>query len=1086
MSSSQASSRNIPYSQQGQERNVGSQTDSPKLTSLLKQPSHNVSAMAVSKSFTGLALLLLSVIAAYIAAILVMMGVFFWPQNDPLDVVGVSLLMGFNGYSEAAERNAFYAFVASLCVFGPLANLILLRLPSAKVQAFGVVTLWLLLAIFCRGALLVGMLELAWVLSILTLLGQIGIASRLGRGEGAFPGWTVVICAWGAYQHFCHQKFATPPTLIEAMIVPWVVTMAVYRHFFPFLFSKSFPWISIASALTLIALSEEGSYSRGIAVAGCSLVYSNPQTAWSIAKRVTHDGIRGTIAERINVWAIVGLLAWIISWIPTVNFGFIRIAVEAVLIGMLIQMGRIPACAYLREHGWMSLIQDIPRSTPTRLVQERTAKWLVPVVILSAGYLSGWFATRSIAGWVSIGLAGFCMSIAWHLRQSLPGPIRGWILAIGLAIACWPSSPIFPLPERSQLDEFHTGQIMSAIWEIEQGRPFITEVFPLRSTEVVLGWICRRLFGQSTVAVFCPHQLRSPLLAAGACLMSYAWTRSAFWSVLTGLSILIIPGSRFETHSLIREGIFLVVLGTAMEILRCPNSRWWLLLAPIGVIPLTAGFDVGVPYLAAIGAATLCGHNRRFHLFDFVRGGLWAIAIVSLSVGTFSAVLAATAGMNAAIDYWSILLDFSKHYPAFYGLPIGIQWVQDGFIFNSLLGLGSFAAGGAILWTRMSSRIRRQWALLLIGEVMFAHRGLGRSDTGHLYAAVLPIIVIWMVIAFEMLRRISRERSLFTANQFQLLAPCAIIILILQSSNRGANFLEFAGKLRHMPAGERLLREPDPVITGLVKSDEFLWPVDNGIANIEQQRHNPTRHAIAYCIGSPKEQRRAVQDIKSHPTPLILWRWAFFDTVDGLLRHRILSNYVLKNYRPISGGQRLYGDPCVIPAEPEWTGCDDGTLASFVNESHFRRLPSIWGERLWPQLAPRMTTTRDYAPWTSMASVSDHEPQSNFLATEDIVPREWNFVLLEFASHQIESNAVDWPTVRLEFAEGETFSKLSGITWECRPDGKAHRYLVPVGTRPCWMWKSHIRKLRLSSERGRITLFRPALLAEIDELRDFD
>ena len=724
---------------------------------ILSQASPDETRGEITGPLTGLARVLIAVVVASFASILVMLGVFSSPQSDPLDVVGLSLMLGFNGYSETAERNAFYAFVISLVVLGPLVALASRRLTAGRVESLGVTTLWILLVIFCGKRHLEAMLALGLVLGILTLLGRVAALARLGRDAGAFPGWTLVVCAWGAYQQYCHKKFGTPATFVESMIIPGIVTMAILCHYAPNRFSKFFPLISVATAVILVFQGDTTFWPRGILIAGCALVCSNPEAAWNGAKRIAYSGLRGTFADRVSVWVAVALVAWILQWVPKGSVAFTRITVEALLCGLLLQMGRIRVWAYLNDHGWIILFQKAPQTLPRFLIEDRVSKWLVPTVILTMGMLSGWFATRVISGWISIGISVLCAGVAWRFHRQLPGAIRNLLLTAGLAIACWPNSPFYPVPERSRLDEFHDGQIMSAIWEIEQGRPLITEVFPLRSTEVYLGWIARRFLGPTMQAAHCPWMLRSPVLAAGACLIGYAWTRSAFWSVLFGL--LALPGV-FQHYAGLREGLLLITLGAALEIVRCRDSRWWLLLVPLGAIPLLAGFDVGASYLAAIGAATLCGNHRRFHLFEFVRGGVWAVMIVGFTVLCFSTGLTAVSGISAARDYWLIMFDFSKHYTAFYGLPIGYQWIMTAFIFKALIGLAWFAAGGAIVWPQMTARTRRQWALLLVAVVMFAHRGLGRSSEGHLNSAAFPMIVIWAIIIYEMLRRISGERRL--------------------------------------------------------------------------------------------------------------------------------------------------------------------------------------------------------------------------------------------------------------------------------------------------------------------------------------
>ena len=150
------------------------------------------------------------------------------------------------------------------------------------------------------------------------------------------------------------------------------------------------------------------------------------------------------------------------------------------------------------------------------------------------------------------------------------------------------------LPRRPQttLDPFHDGQILSAVWEFESGRPLFTEVFPLRTYEFFLIWLSRRFLDPSLASFFIAKHLLDALPIAGVCLLSFAWTRSLAWSFATALAAATFAGMNS------RMGLSFLgcALGVAVFRSRSPLHLGWLAVG--GWLAALLGFDVVIPFVA--------------------------------------------------------------------------------------------------------------------------------------------------------------------------------------------------------------------------------------------------------------------------------------------------------------------------------------------------------------------------------------------------------------------------------------------------------------------------------------------------------
>src|SRR5262249_44792566 len=116
------------------------------------------------------------------------------------------------------------------------------------------------------------------------------------------------------------------------------------------------------------------------------------------------------------------------------------------------------------------------------------APWLAPGAVALVCLPRPWFGV-------------LVCGATWFVARRRPAPRArarsAWAIAGVSLLAHLPGPPATPT-----LDAFHDGQILSAVWEFEQGRTLFAEVFPLRNYEFFYTWLTRRLLEPSIANYF--------------------------------------------------------------------------------------------------------------------------------------------------------------------------------------------------------------------------------------------------------------------------------------------------------------------------------------------------------------------------------------------------------------------------------------------------------------------------------------------------------------------------------------------------------------------------------------------------------
>jgi hypothetical protein len=691
------------------------------------------------------------------------------------------------------------------------------------------------------------------------------------------------------------------------------------------------------------------------------------------------------------------------------------------------------------------------------------------------------------------------IAIAVVVSLTAPGvrrshPLNGAVLAAVLMLAALPNIVWQPRP-----DIFHDGQVLSAVWEFESGRKLFTDVFPLRLTEFFLVWISRMVYPKSLCGSELLLQFAWPIVTAGGCLAAYAWTRSPIWSMAIGLlcspwitnSIFRIQQppatSPLAQMTTMRDGLVVLLLGLSMELLRSRKRKWWYAQSLIGLLSLLCGYDLMTAVIPPGAAAVFlapCGRGGfRWPGRRFLTGLLNAAWLVGLPVSAFTLFIGIWQGWNSARDYWSLFFDFSRNYPAMIGNRLQLftptaDSSMPMMVWN-LLCLGVFGGAGILAWKSSSSAHRRMWVYALLSSAIYLHRALGRSDVQHIAGCVHLCMVLFGLLSFDAARFLVRHGPSLSGLNLQNAGLILLAGLAWCMRAGPASPLQFVTTLASVPAVDLPDLSPNTELNELVGPDEFLFPVENGLLSYVQHRRNPTRHAIAHCIGSPSEQRRALRDLQRRRTPVVTWDFWDIDEISGFNRYYILSPYLLRNYRPakydFDGNVRW-----TVLSGQEWQGQVD-LPDSLLEVESLNDLPGTWGKKRWPSLSRKILRDQPIQDnWKPESAIVPAVPVSKWIIRTRVEPRRFNYLLLTLTTKSAKpKNATS--SAGLFFSPDRNMPRLPQMTFALTADGLAHDYLIPIGCHPAWSWRQEIQQLRLQTEPD-IGLLEPiARVIEIDD-----
>lgn len=720
---------------------------------------------------------------------------------------------------------------------------------------------------------------------------------------------------------------------------------------------------------------------------------------------------------------------------------------------------------------------------------QRKLCWLVLSVMATAIIVRPWFGgVLAVTLWVIV-------------RRDRPGQTTWWR---GLALASALAAALLPgLPGR-HLDFFHDAYNLSSVWEFESGRTLYTEVFSIRGFYFFAAWLSRRVLPQTLEAYLLTFRCLQILPACGAALVGYRLTRSPLWGLAMGL----FAGSL--DHPDARQGMNLCLLGGTVWCLSSRHALRWLGLAVTGTLATLCGYDslmaVVIAAVTAVGLTPLVGGQRESFVQRLIVSGRSALGVAAAMLVPFCLLIVAWQGTKALADYWQFFFDATGYFSVFTGAPLNWSnreerlWIVLGLLLPS-----AWTVCGVWHARRMRD-VERRTTVFVIGSVFFLlHRVLGRSGEGHTTDLLYPTIVLGGVGIFRLLSfaRPAMGRVCLLHPSVIALAACAYFAWF-SPRGRHCDPRELVDEFRSLspnetgPLGER------EFVLQRVPPDGTLWGIENTATYYVHRRHNATRHALGHIICSPREQRRTVAALAANHPALIEWpawrpetpdpglgtlntttfAWSdvmnSIDSVAAPLRYHIISQHLFRHYRPSN-------EPGFLePASEGWLGLIELPRA-FNGHLEMRRLPLTWGETRMLDAAQRSRRKKFLSLWQPIAmshALGDTAIRTSIWELSgEIHPREWNYLELQLDARWHKPGPPETETLTIEFTPTDWGGQTSSVTLDILPIGTQRWYLIPIGCSPGWSWRSRIAKVRLTTAAS-VSMFMPqVVLLDVDDLR---
>ena len=646
--------------------------------------------------------------------------------HDPPGVVGQPVI---DGYSERSEQLAWFFFWSAPFLVSMAVSM---GLRYASVQFIRRIGLAILLAIPTVTVVSDHMKHELWMLvTVVITVATVGV--RLSRSEVTrthqqweFGLWGMVfLCLMDRHYGHLWSVFQVPAVLAAAIIgllsFGWALHRrrrwreALTRCWQGIRHSEWASVVLLLTSLFMLTTAELTAFPL-ILLVWCAVR--------SGTKCQAVNGFTVSIKWLCIVVCVIVTATWA-NWNFTYQFGFgSALLLSTLAAATTVMVFRREQWLEKRTKNVNSLL--LLRKPLTLIVAAGTA---IPLVLLS------WWAA----------LVTGIIVFTGRFRRSSPRFVQALLAAVGLLVAFVCRLSL----QKSNVDPFHDGQILSAVWEFESGRSLYSEVFPLRSFEFFVAWLGRMFLPQTFEAYRGFYDLFMFLPLAGGLLFGFVWTRSLIWGLAAGLAIGTQP-------MFARQGALLILAAVTLEILRSDHRRHWLLLAIPGFLCSLYGFDaIGSVGLAAVGCVFLSAEWREpggasFLKFMAVRRFRDTFVVLLSFVLPFSLMLAVFIEPQALANYWALFADNARHLNAFYGMPVSIaalvnhRSVMPMFVFLVLWN----AVYGSV-HSRMSESKRRKWVFVSLFVFLASLRAVGRSDMGHFDCVIYPAVMLAILLLFE-------------------------------------------------------------------------------------------------------------------------------------------------------------------------------------------------------------------------------------------------------------------------------------------------------------------------------------------------
>lgn len=1013
-------------------------------------------------------------LCAMVGGLLAAVAVYRWaPLSDPVDVVGLPLL---TGYCESNEQWSFYAFVFVALLLSYLFRRMSRTLPQRVLLATGGVgvliplslTAWSISPRSLPPATLVGVLAF--------LAGAAWERRRDGSRTLAHLTTAFGLVVWGIGFPELPMSLARRWSFVLA-VVTGLLVLRWLRGKIPSRWLRTHSgWPHLAAGvLGVCGTLTANRWELMLGLAG-GLVFA-------LGAAAGRTRVGGATFASPQWLAGVAVLAVIIY--PDVRW--LWLDVERPLLAVA---GGAAAAAMVANVAAPAVCRDVCDA-----VARSGLKFVFPCLAIAA------------VGLVALSkpwLGGVIFAVSLGLL--IADPRRKWHGRVAAALTGVLFLTFLPGASHEIIDSFHDGSVLSGVWEFESGRALYSEVFPLRGYEFFVTWLSRLLLAPTFANYFFTSQLLVYLPVSAACLATFAWTRSYWWSFATGLAIaacphwwslatgLAITVCPHSTGISGRMGVPLCLAAVGVYVLRSPNWRRIIWLAATGGVVGFLGHDMFVTFVGSLTLAAFfvgpSGVRPQLSWRDVTSRVGGAALYFLIAVLPFTVSLALWQGPKSVFAYWSLLLDNVRNYAAHCGLPL--PWFEhphrEVMIF-SLVVIGLWATAGAVVWGFQQGWRGKAWLFLLILLVLSVQRGVARSHINSLAAALYPSILLASIGVFECLRFL-RIRANWTIIDYRAIALVASAIACWLTPHGSVTPNQFLRNSHDALTRNGPSLAPSPFVLSRVAEDEHVWEMESAFLSFANQRHNSARHPLTYCISSPDEQRRVVAAFQERPPKLVAWQYACgSDRVPNPLRFYVISQFLYSNYRPApeslddppaTGWQLVWtkGSNSIgfhwtflEPAPAGWQG-QESLGPAFKGVLRLDFLPLRWGQKRIPQMAARIQKRQNSLPWNAcdedgLLIDSDTESAAGWRGDCPVSPRVFNYIKIELACHADDLSKSHPVMAILEFAPREKgFEKESRITFVVLTDGVKRPYLIPIGCSPGWSWRPHIEDLRLQLPDG--------------------
>jgi hypothetical protein len=416
-----------------------------------------------------------------------------------------------------------------------------------------------------------------------------------------------------------------------------------------------------------------------------------------------------------------------------------------------------------------------------------------------------------------------------------------------------------------------------------------------------------------------------------------------------------------------------------------------------------------------------------------------------------------------AYDHWSslpfktLILGIQDHYDFWEGylLPLLILVVLILLRFKARAGQ----------WTSPEDWIL---ILLLLVNIVYYKRGLDRSDSGH---ALMGSHFGWILLLFLLTKAVRfnpRYALLYLFLVTSLFIPTPTLregkTTLPDQLDRFAtkNSIEVTGRIKiSEPRLGQLFLSPEQAHTMVqvlqffektTLPTEYIWDFTNqGAFYFLTDRKNPTRYALTQLVITEDQQKEVIRNLKEYPPRWIIFRsqthWDEIDGVDTYLRHYLLSDYLLRHYKPAARIANF------ILLEPGTLQVLEEPYQSYLFHAvNFGYVPFLWGRDRLEEILPGHQVLKE---WKFPANGKLLINQGIELETVEIDPKPVTYFIVNMKVDRGKQGHLLWAT------DQKGFNKQSGLVFSLRADGTFHPYVIRLSSLPAWVWVNKITRLRL-------------------------